>query len=124
MKAMTKAQQILALSAEGHTTRVIAGIVYGLDDDAPGADWDRRMAYVRVVLRQRREGTGASIYDRRYWDARGRDRQRERYHIDPDFRARKVRSTRVWQSENRDHLREYRRQYDAKRRAERLSAQV
>ena len=121
---MTKAQQILALNAEGHTTRVIAGIVYGLNDDAPIADWDRRMAYVRVVLRQRREGTGASIYDRRYWDARGRDRQRERYHIDPDFRAQKVRSARVWRSKNRDHIREYMRQYDAKRRAERLSAQV
>lgn len=121
MKAMTKAQQILDLYEQGHTTRVIAGIVYGLDDDAPGAEWDRRMAYVRTVARQRRYGTGRSKADQRYWDSKGRERERVRYHIDPAFRTRKINSRIAWGAKNREYLREYARQRRDTKRAERLS---
>ena len=91
---MTKAQQILELYEQGHTTRVIAGIVYGIDDDASQTEWDRRLAYVRVVARQR-VGRGRSEIDRRYKEANRpainayqRVWAKVKYHADPVWRER------------------------------------
>jgi hypothetical protein len=61
----SKATQILDLYEQGHTTRVIAWMVYGLTDEAPAKEWDSRMAYIRVVVRQRK-GRGMSPIDARY----------------------------------------------------------
>ena len=61
----SKATQILDLYEQGHTTRVIAWMVYGLTDEAPAKEWDSRMAYIRVVVRQRK-GRGMSPIEVRY----------------------------------------------------------
>ena len=57
VKRVSKADQIRALAAQGHTPRVIAELVWGLASDAAYKDVDRKMAYVRVTLRQRKGGT-------------------------------------------------------------------
>ena len=74
---MTKAKRILKLHSAGKTTREIAVAVSGLKPDAPHKVADRKMAYVRVVLRQRqRKGTGASKHDEA-WRAERTRRERE-----------------------------------------------
>ncbi len=88
---MTKAQQIMNLHKQGHSTREIAEAVYGQQPDY--ASWDRKMAYVRIVIRQRK-GTRYSANDGRYLMRKfgGKTpreahklRQRERYR-DPAYR--------------------------------------
>ncbi len=86
---MTKAATIMALHAEGKTTKQIAEAVYGAQ--LSYAAWDRRMAYVRVVLRQR-QGGGQSQHDIAYrrsserYQKYHRDYAYRRYHSDPEFR--------------------------------------
>lgn len=63
---MTKAQKILELHQAGKTTREIATRIYGIPRNAPKAVADKKMAYVRVVIRQRR-GSASSEIDKRYW---------------------------------------------------------
>ena len=63
---MTKAARIMALHRAGKTTREIAASVYGLREDAPSAEIDDKMAYVRVVVRQRK-GKSASKHDIRWY---------------------------------------------------------
>lgn len=65
VKRVSKAEQIRQLAAEGHTTRVIAELVMGVADDAPYKEADRKMAYVRAVVRQRGED-GISEEQKRY----------------------------------------------------------
>ena len=93
----TKKSQILALDREGKTPREIAIIVYGLDSSLPARDIDRKAAYVRVVVRQRK-GNGLSAFDRAYrkTDAaksshrkRMRRWQKRRYETEPGFREAK-----------------------------------
>ena len=59
----TKVALIMALHAEGKTTRQIAEAVYG--NLTSYAERDRKMAYVRVALRQRKNN-GKSKADRAY----------------------------------------------------------
>jgi hypothetical protein len=86
----TKASQIMALHKQGHTTRVIAEIVYGLTDEIPYKTWDQRMAYVRIVVKQRK-GKSLSVADKRYLKNGGREKRAQnfvrRYWDDPKFRA-------------------------------------
>lgn len=70
---MSKAQQIIALKAQGLNTRQIAIEVYGEDCNVR-----TKMAYVRVVLNQR-QGSGKSKHDTAYF--------KRRYENDPEFRA-------------------------------------
>ena len=99
---MTKAEQIMALYAEGHTTRVIAEIVYGLDDDStPEKVWKSRTAYVRVVTRQRL-GTSASAGDKRWCEK------------NPDYYTN---YRRKWRNENRERYNTYHREYKRRYRA-------
>lgn len=56
----TKKQQIMALHARGKSTREIAAAVYGLSTSTPWREADRRMAYVRVVIRQRKGGNSSA----------------------------------------------------------------
>jgi hypothetical protein len=93
----TKKLQILALDREGKTPRDIAIIVYGLDSGLSARDIDRKAAYVRVVVRQRK-GSGLSAFDRAYrkTDAakishrkRMRRWQKRRYETEPAFREAK-----------------------------------
>lgn len=104
---MTKKDQIMALHREGRTTRQIACEVYGLPLDAPKKVADRKMAYIRVVIRQRK-GTSQSAADvtylvRKYGsvanghrvrNAGQRDyrsaRHKRLYHTDPAWRQRKL----------------------------------
>ena len=53
---VSKADQIRALGKAGHSTRAIAELVYGLSPDASYAERSKKMAYIRVVLRQRVDG--------------------------------------------------------------------
>ena len=59
----TKASQIMALAAQGLSTRAIALEVYG--EATPS-----RMAYVRIVARQRK-GSGEGPADVRYRQSKG-----------------------------------------------------
>ena len=85
----TKKNRILALHAQGKTTREIAKAVYGVPDSAPGKVADRKMAYVRVVTKARKNA-GRSETDRRYMDSGGRkkarDRQRHLYQTNDAWR--------------------------------------
>lgn len=87
---MTKSAQIMALHKRGKTTREIAMAVYGLAPDPTRQVIDRKMAYVRVVLRQRK-GQGTSPANTRYLISKGYkktwQRNKERYHNDPAYRA-------------------------------------
>ena len=97
---MSKAKQILELYELGHTTRVIAEIVYGLSDETtPASEWAKRMSYVRVVARQRMGGQ--SEFDLRYRRTATylhyqREYQKRRYRSEPAFRAANMERTRQW----------------------------
>ena len=111
----SKKDLILALHAQGKTTREIAKAVYGVPDSAPQKVADRKMAYIRVVLRQRKGG-GASDIDRRSLmrrfgaktyqeairirNAGNRDYraawQKRKYHSNPAYRAAKLAYHRRW----------------------------
>lgn len=62
---MTKAARIMELHAQGKSTRQIAVEVYGVPEDAAYAEWDKRMAYIRIVVRQRKGGKSGPA-DKRY----------------------------------------------------------
>ena len=64
-KQPTKSAQIMALHKRGKTTREIAITVYKLPSDAHFEDVDRKAAYVRVVVGQRK-GLGMSPHDKRW----------------------------------------------------------
>lgn len=96
MTTQTKAARIMALHATGLSTREIAIQVYGEDCDVP-----LKMAYVRVVVNQRK-GRGASKHDLAYQKSpRGaflrNGYRRKRYAADPEYRA-------VCASHNRRYL--------------------
>ena len=89
----TKSAQIMALHKQGKTTREIALKIYGA-----GCDVRVKMAYVRVVVNQRK-GSGMSKHDKAYQAAeeaqtRRRAYQRgynkRRYHSDPVWRQAKL----------------------------------
>ena len=97
----TKAQMIMDLHAKGKTTRQIALAIYG---PMAGKVLQTKMAYVRVVCRQR-GGSGRSDTDRKYLDGGGRARAAARinvrYRTDPEFRALALARTATWQRSNR-----------------------
>ncbi len=121
----TKAQQIMDLHKQGKTTRQIAEAVYGKQPDH--AAWDRKQAYVRVVVRQR-EGFGRSEHDRKYMNNGGRDMQnssrRDRYARDPAFREHRLEQHKRWKKANREHLLAYHRWYRANVRGKRAVAKA
>lgn len=63
---MTKSDRIMALHAQGLSTRQIAERVYGINAKTSRKLADRKMAYVRIVVRQR-QGGSKSPADTRYW---------------------------------------------------------
>jgi hypothetical protein len=63
---MTKAAQIIQLFRLGKSTREIAVEVYSLGENAPKRLIEAKMAYVRVVARQRLDGCGESDADIRW----------------------------------------------------------
>lgn len=88
MEAVTKASQIMALHAQGLSTREIALEVYG-------EAIDKRMAYVRIVVRQRKGGTGITEATKRWqannprtYRAMRNKRHAERYATEPVFKLR------------------------------------
>lgn len=95
MNETPKASRIAELHAKGMSTRQIAREVWGLPDDTPHRELDRKMAYVRVVLRQRNgDSYASSPADRRYYESdhgrrRINDRQRSKYALDPEYRQRR-----------------------------------
>lgn len=95
----TKKDRILALHQEGKTVRQIAEVVYGLPKGANHKERDRKMAYIRVVLNQRKGGSESDA-DRRYMDNGGREvrnlRKQERYATDPVFRAKADAASLAW----------------------------
>ena len=122
----TKAAQIMALAAQGRTTRQIACEVYQISDQAPHDLLAAPMAYVRTVLQ--RNGTGMTDSDRRWREANkdkmqayGRDRYQrkratdpawyeahkrrcaqrasERWHTDPEYRAHVLNYQRLYKRE-------------------------
>lgn len=101
---MTKASQIMALHKQGKTTRQIAEAVYGLQPDCMPKVVDKYMAYVRVVVRQRK-GSGRSEHDLKYMNnggqAKASARKRMLYHTDQDYRAADLARTAAWQRANR-----------------------
>lgn len=111
---MTKAATIMRLHAEGLSTREIALEVYALDPSLPWDVLDRKMAYVRVVIRQRK-GTRQSQHDQRYLanggQTRQRDRFKERYEADPVVRLTVRKSVTDWQRQNREKYLAYQRHY-------------
>lgn len=113
---MTKAEQIMRLHRQGKTTRGIATAVYGLPDDAPNSITDKRMAYVRVVLRQRQGHS--SLSDKRYLSTKGNRRRRVRYRDDPIYRERRNELTKAWRQANREYCNAQRRARRAQLRAE------
>ena len=109
---MTLAAQIMKLHASGRSTREIALAVYGEAGKS-------RMAYVRVVARQRK-GKGASDIDKRYCrSAHGRKAlrtyRRNRYWSDGEYRERSIARATKWNRENPEKLRASRRRYWHKR---------
>ena len=92
---MTKAAQIMALWRRDPelSTRQLAEAIYG-------AATESRVAYVRVVIRQRKDG-GESEHDRKY---RGKNREL--------LNEKK----RLWEARNREHLRNYERERRRQRR--------
>lgn len=100
-QGLSKAQRIRKLGAQGHTTREIAKLVYGLSESTSYAELSKRQCYVRVALRQRKDGQFSDI-DRRYalrkfgsikafQDHRNkqtRDYYKDRRQNDAEFRAR------------------------------------
>ncbi len=117
---MTKAQMILDLHKQGKTTRQIAEAVYGLQPDCMARAIDKHMAYVRVVVRQRR-GSRRSATDQRYLDsggyAKAAARHMERYKTDPEFRARSAARTAAWQIANRAKRNASQRRYRERQKA-------
>lgn len=87
---MTKNKRIMAMHARGLNTRQIAQAIYGKEDMVDIKVRDRRMSYVRVVIRQRK-GKGMSEFDRayhktdKYREIKRRQFQR-RYYSDEQFR--------------------------------------
>ena len=88
----TKAAQIMALAAQGLSTRAIALEVYG--EATPS-----RMAYVRIVVGQRKDGKGRTQADIRWTNseegrkvrrATERARFQRQYHGNPAFRAKRI----------------------------------
>jgi hypothetical protein len=106
----------MALHRRGKTTRQIAEAVYDLKPNCMAKTIDKYMAYVRVVVRQRK-GEGRSEHDIRYMENGGRDLQnnsrRDRYASDPAFRERRLDAFRKWKGANREHLLAYARWYHA-----------
>ena len=100
----SKKDRIMALHKQGKTTRQIAAKIYLLQTDAPSDEWDRKMAYVRVVIRQRK-GTGRSPTDRRYMAAGGQEawnaRRRLRWQTDSAYRERELLRCAAWAAINR-----------------------
>ncbi len=109
---MTKKDRILALHQEGKTTRQIAEAVYRLPKCAKQKEADRKMAYVRVVLRQRK-GSGESEIDRRYVMRRwGAATPKEAYRLresQPSRRAwvkRKYQTDPIWRAKQQKYARD------------------
>jgi hypothetical protein len=94
---MTKKVQILRLAKLGKTTREIATKVMGLAPDASRDEADAKMAYVRVVIRQRKGGTYSAADKawlmRTYGGATVQEAQRNKSRIryaDPTSREREL----------------------------------
>ncbi len=88
---MTKVAQIMALAAQGLTTRQIACEVYGISLAAPKRVLDGPMAYVRVVVRQRKGGGDSPA------NAKWRETHRDQYlKIHRAYFERRYRSDLVW----------------------------
>lgn len=88
----TKAARIMALAAQGRTTRQIACEVNGLSADAPHRALAGAMAYVRTVVNQR-QGKGDSPANakwreanREHYLAQKRAYFTGRYHRDTEWR--------------------------------------
>ena len=98
---MTKKDRIIALAHEGKTVRQIAEVVYRLPKGAKQKEADRKMAYVRVVLRQRKDGP--SKHDAAYIAAnrdkicaRKRRYYTRRYHSDAAWREQVLAAHKAW----------------------------
>ena len=96
--------KILALHSEGKTPREIAIIAYEFDSKLSARDIDRKAAYVRVVVRQRK-GKALSDFDRTYRKTEAakvahrvymRLWQKRRYESDPAFRDAKRAAMRAY----------------------------
>ena len=101
VKTVSKADQIRQLDRLGHSPRIIAEMVLGLPEDASYRQADRKLAYIRAVLRQRIDGR-MSDAQRRYearpgYKSRRNKLQRERYASDPEYAERR-----------REHVRRHR----------------
>lgn len=95
---MTKSARIMALAAQGKTTREIAQIVW-----ATQTPTQANLSYVRVV-RDQRKGTKPSKHDIAYVKATverrrkyAREWARDRYQTDPIWRAAKIARVRASQ---------------------------
>lgn len=103
---MTKAEKILALAAQGLSTREIAIAVYGAD-----CNIKTKMAYTRIVMRQRNNGMSAA--DRRYWktdkgraakNSSQRRRKKLRRATDPVWHDKEKAYRRAWYARHKDRL--------------------
>ena len=117
-KTITKAARILALHAKGKTIHEIAMAVYGEASD-------KRMAYVRVVTRQRR-GSQSEI-DKRYETSVGGRQARSanfkyRWAHDEAFREYRNAACRRWDRKNPEKAARARKnRYLARKRARELA---
>lgn len=108
---MTKAERIMRLHAQGKTTREIADAMYRVKN-ATHAERDRRMAYIRVVVRQRKGGKSSEA-DKRYRDMK--------WETDEVYREKKLARWRDhrkrWAQtpEGREYRLQYQRQYQRRR---------
>ncbi len=106
---MSKKDQILALAKQGKSTHQIAREVYGLPKWAGSETVDRKAAYVRVVLRQRKGGP-ISKHDARYLMTKyggatvkeARKRANRIRYADPKKYARHLQQCREWYARSRD----------------------
>lgn len=116
---MTKKEHILKLHTRGLTTREIATKVFRIDPAGSYAECDRKMAYVRVVIRQRKSN-GRSAADLRWARNGGQALQNasrvRRYASDPAYRQKCIDSARDWQKKNQARVALCRKRYRAKNR--------
>lgn len=98
-RTVSKASMILALHAQGLSTRNIAVVALDLHPDARGPLANARLAYVRAVIARAECPGGARPADRAS-AVRNRPRRnalrRKRYALDPTYRKTQLKRSQAW----------------------------